>query len=396
MTLSSILGIAVIFLVILIIVLTIVYLGMSAKERKAEVSKAKSTKATSEEESKEKIAKSYTKDSIFNFMEFDKVEDNMIVQKGGKKFLMVIECQGINYDLMSDIEKTSVESGFIQFLNTLRSPIQIYVQTRTINLEDSLKNYKDRLAKVESELISKENKYKIMLENGNYTQKQLDMQRMEIERQNNLYDYGRDIIFNTERMSMNKNVLRKKYYVILSYYYNDIDGENLDEAEIRETAFSDLYTKCQSTIRTLAASGVSGKVLDSYELVDLLYNAYNRDEAENYGIEKAEKAGYDDLYITAPDILEKKMKALDKKISEDALDLAESSIRYANEELQKEIEEKEESYEDLVAELANQLIEENAVYFSEDLTKEAKKQVKKVKEASKNAKKERKTKSTTK
>ena len=222
MTLSSILGIAVIFLVILIIVLTIVYLGMSAKERKAEVSKAKSTKATSEEESKEKIAKSYTKDSIFNFMEFDKVEDNMIVQKGGKKFLMVIECQGINYDLMSDIEKTSVESGFIQFLNTLRSPIQIYVQTRTINLEDSLKNYKDRLAKVESELISKENKYKIMLENGNYTQKQLDMQRMEIERQNNLYDYGRDIIFNTERMSMNKNVLRKKYYVILSYYYKDI------------------------------------------------------------------------------------------------------------------------------------------------------------------------------
>lgn len=396
MTLSSILGIAVIFLVVLIIVLTIVYLGMSAKERKAEVSKAKNTKGTSEEESKEKIAKSYTKDSIFNFMEFDKVEDNMIVQKGGKKFLMVIECQGINYDLMSDIEKTSVESGFIQFLNTLRSPIQIYVQTRTINLEDSLKNYKDRLAKVESELVSKENKYKIMLENGNYTQKQLDMQRMEIERQNNLYDYGRDIIFNTERMSMNKNVLRKKYYVILSYYYNDIDGENLDEAEIRETAFSDLYTKCQSTIRTLAASGVSGKVLDSYELVDLLYNAYNRDEAENYGIEKAEKAGYDDLYITAPDILEKKMKALDKKISEDALDLAESSIRYANEELQKEIEEKEESYEDLVAELANQLIEENAVYFSEDLTKEAKKQVKKVKEASKNAKKERKTKSTTK
>lgn len=396
MALSSILGIAVIFLVVLIIVLTIVYLGMSAKERKAEVSKTKGTKGTSEEESKEKIAKSYTKDSIFNFMEFDKVEDNMIVQKGGKKFLMVIECQGINYDLMSDIEKTSVESGFIQFLNTLRSPIQIYVQTRTINLEDSLKNYKDRLAKVESELVSKENKYKIMLENGNYTQKQLDMQRMEIERQNNLYDYGRDIIFNTERMSMNKNVLRKKYYVILSYYYNDIDGENLDEAEIRETAFSDLYTKCQSTIRTLAASGVSGKVLDSYELVDLLYNAYNRDEAENYGIEKAEKAGYDDLYITAPDILEKKMKALDKKISEDALDLAESSIRYANEELQKEIEEKEESYEDLVAELANQLIEENAVYFSEDLTKEAKKQVKKVKEASKNAKKERKTKSTTK
>lgn len=396
MTLSSILGIAVIFLVVLIIVLTIVYLGMSAKERKEEVAKAKSTKGTSEEESKEKIAKSYTKDSIFNFMEFDKVEDNMIVQKGGKKFLMAIECQGINYDLMSDIEKTSVESGFIQFLNTLRSPIQIYVQTRTINLEDSLKNYKDKLAKIESELRAKENKYKSMVESGNYTQKQIDFQRMEIERQNNLYDYGRDIVFNTERMSMNKNVLRKKYYVILSYYYSNVDGEQLEESEIRETAFSDLYTKCQSTIRALAVSGVNGKVLDSYELVDLLYNAYNRDEAENYGIEKAEKAGFDNLYVTTPDILERKMRALDKKISEKALDLAENSIKYANDQLEKEIKEKEESYDDLVAELANELIEENKAFFSEDLTKAAKEQVKKVKEANKNAKKERKTKSTTK
>ena len=62
------------------------------------------------------------KQSIFNFMEFDTVTDNMIVQKNGSKYLMVVECQGINYDLMSGVEKTSVEEGFVQFLNTLRYP----------------------------------------------------------------------------------------------------------------------------------------------------------------------------------------------------------------------------------------------------------------------------------
>lgn len=385
MTISSILSLTIVFLIMLIVILSIAYLAMSAKEKRTEVLKEKNEPEL--EEKKSGALKTYTKESIFNFMEFDKIEDNMIIQKNGKKFLMVIECQGINYDLMSDIEKTSVESGFIQFLNTLRNPIQIYVQTRTINLEDSLKNYKERLEKVENELRIKENKYKAMLENGNYNQKQLNYQRMEVERQKNLYDYGRDIIFNTERMSMNKNVLRKKYYVILSYYYSNTDGELLDETEIRETAFSDLYTKCQSTIRTLAISGVNGKVLNSEELVDLLYNAYNRDEAENYGIEKAQKAGFDNLYVTAPDILDKKMKALDKKIAEKALDLAEESIRYANDKLQKEIEEKEESYEDLIMALANELVEENSDYFSEDITKEAKKQIKKVKEANKNGKK---------
>lgn len=392
MALNNILSGMIVFLIILIFILIMVYLSMSAKERKAEVQKEKNRRdGIEQEENKEKTSKSYTKESIFNFMEFDKIEDNMIIQKNGKRFLMVIECQGINYDLMSDIEKTSVESGFIQFLNTLRDPIQIYIQTRTINLEDSLKNYKDRLNKVENELRSKENKYKAMLELGNYNQKQLNYQRLEVERQKNLYDYGRDIIFNTERMSMNKNVLRKKYYIILSYYYSNVDGDLLDETEIRETAFSDLYTKSQSTIRTLAISGVNGRVLNSEELVDLLYNAYNRDEAENYGIEKAQKAGFDNLYITAPELLDKKMKALDKKIEEEALNLAEESIRYADEKLQKEIEEKEESYDELIAELASKLVEENKDFFSEDLTKEAKEQIKKVKEAKKDAKKERKT-----
>ena len=84
-----------------------------------------------------------------NFMEFDKVEDNMIVQKKGKRYLMVVECQGVNYDLMSNIEKVAVEEGFQQFLNTLRHPIQIYIQTRTINLESSISNYKAKVKEIE-------------------------------------------------------------------------------------------------------------------------------------------------------------------------------------------------------------------------------------------------------
>ena len=391
MTLNSILSIAIMFLLFMIVILAIIYFNMSKKE-KDEITRV-SPQKNEEKNPKEKIAKSYTKGSIFNFMEFDKIEDNMIIQKGGKKFLMAIECQGINYDLMSDIEKTSVESGFIQFLNTLREPIQIYIQTRTVNLEDSLKGYKEKLKKIESELSSKENKYKSMIESGRYNEKQLKNQEIEIKRQRNLFDYGRDIIFNTERMSMNKNVLRKKYYVILSYYYSNTENEELSPDEIRETAFSDLYTRCQSTIRTLGICGVNGRVLDSYELVDLLYNAYNRDEAENYGVERAERAGYDSLYVTSPDVLNKKMSAIDKTIQEKGLVMAEDAVKYANEYLQKEVEEKEESLDELIMQLANELVEENKDYLGEEVVNEAKKRIRKSskttkeKEVSKNGKK---------
>lgn len=378
MAISSILKLVILFLIVVVIILAITYLNMSAKEKNSSNNKGKDKEEKKQSTgSKEKMAKSYTKESIFNFMEFDRIEDNMIVQKGGKKYLMVIECQGINYDLMSDVEKTAVESGFIQFLNTLRNPIQIYIQTRTVNLEDSLKNYKEKLKKIESELSSKEGKYKAMQEKGNYSEKQLNAQMLEVRRQRNLYDYGRDIIFNTERMSMNKNVLRKKYYLILSYYQSESDGENLLDYEIAESAFSNLYTQCQSVIRTLSISGVEGRVLDSYELVDLLYNAYNRDEAENYGIERASNAEYDSLYITAPDILNKKMKAITTQIENRAMNIAEDSIRYANEELQKQIKEKEENMDSLVAELAELLIDENKDYLGEEVSTEAKKKVRK-------------------
>ena len=44
-------------------------------------------------------------DSIYKFMEFDSINDNMIVRKNGKQFVMIIECKGINYDLLSEEEK---------------------------------------------------------------------------------------------------------------------------------------------------------------------------------------------------------------------------------------------------------------------------------------------------
>ena len=101
----------------------------------------------------------YSKESIFSFMKFDKIEDDMIIRKNGTKYLMIVECQGINYDLMSNVEKNSVEQGFLQFLNTLKHPIQIYTQSRTVNLGASISQYKDILKIIEDRLVKKQMKW---------------------------------------------------------------------------------------------------------------------------------------------------------------------------------------------------------------------------------------------
>ena len=147
----DILTIAVTILFFAIIVLFFIYWQMSRKSKNEEKNNNQESK-TSSIKTKGGSSKTYTKLSVFDFMEFDKIEDNMIVQNNGTRYLMAIECEGINYDLMSEIEQTSVEQGFIQFLNTLRHPIQIYTQTRTINISSSIENYNRRINQIREEL----------------------------------------------------------------------------------------------------------------------------------------------------------------------------------------------------------------------------------------------------
>ena len=151
-----------------------------------------------------------------NFMDFDKIEDNMIVQRKGRRYLMVVECQGVNYDLMSNMEKVAVEEGFQQFLNTLRHPIQIYIQTRTINLENSISNYKVKVKEIEDKYRRMMFEYKSMKDSDTYSQEDLDKYLFELTKQRNMLEYGRDIVQDTERMSLNKSVLKMAFKMVLN------------------------------------------------------------------------------------------------------------------------------------------------------------------------------------
>ena len=370
-TLSAILMIVIIVMVILIAILCMVYFMSKRKEKEKKPAAINNTPAGKEVPK----AKTFAVESVMDFMEFDKIEDNMIIQKNGTKYIMVVECQGINYDLMSEVEKNGVEEGFIQFLNTIRHPIQIYTQTRTINLEDSLQTYKNKVKEIEERLEKQELNYKDMATSGRYTKEQLDRAYYELTKQRNLAEYGKDIIYTTEKMSLNKNVLNQKYYIVIPYYPEELGQTNFDKEEIKGMAFSELYTRGQSVLRTLAVCGVNGRILSSNDLVDLLYVAYNRDESETYGLDKAIRAGYDELYSTAPDVLDKKMRELDKQIETEAFKKANEKVYEVKSEKQKAYEKKENNLDDLIDRMAKLIIEQNKATIGPDTAKKAKEKI---------------------
>ena len=389
-TLSGILSIILSIMIFVLLILIGAYIvikikqKMDKKEEKKEFSNNIPNKVS--DNKKSTIDKSYSKQSIMDFMEFDNVQDNMIIQEKGKRFLMVIQCQGVNYDLMSQMEKVAVEEGFQQFLNTLRHPIQLYIQTRSINLESSLKTYNKRLKDIEDKLNSLQYQYNQMQQTNAYTKEQMEKQLFNIKKQKNLYEYAKDIINNTEKMNKSRNVLNKQYYIIIPYYPEET--EKFDAEEIQNMAFSELYTNSQAIIRTLSACSVMGKIMNSKELIELLYFAYNRDSAESFGIERALRAGFNELYSTSQDVYEKKIKAIDNMIEERAIELANSKIERAKSIVEENAYLKEQNMDELTMNMAKILIEENernlgteiAQTAIEEIEKDAKEEKKNVQE----------------
>ena len=103
--------------------------------------------------------------------------------------------------------------------------------------------------------------------------------------------------------------------------------------------FAELYTRCQNIASALGNSQIACSILDSEELAELLYIAYNRDEAELLQLSKSLDAQYDSLYSTGKDVIQKKQEKLDQEINIAAIDMATNSILKADR--KKQIEELE-------------------------------------------------------
>ena len=274
-------------------------------------------------------------DSIYKFMEFDSITDNMIIRKNREQFIMVIECKGINYDLLSNDEKSAVELGFISFLNTIRTPIQLYVQTRKLDMRNLLSSYSKRTDAMLEEVRKIDAQIQLARQNGNEElTKRLLFDR---KRKMNIVEYSESIEEYTNKINDSQYMLQQKTYIIVSYYANEIgDTKKYSDLELNDLVFSELFTRTQTIVNALTSSEITGKVLNSEELAELLYVAYNRESSDTYTLKNALDAQYDRLYSTAKDVLETRKQELRKQIETEAMKLATNSITKADEQLREE------------------------------------------------------------
>lgn len=373
------LNIMLIVLVVIIIALVIAYYFLVYK-----------SKVNEEERKKQKEIKTANKqfngiprETTDKLLDFDEIRDDMIIRKNRQEYIMVIQCKGINYDLLSEEEKEGVERGFVEFLNTIRFPIQLYVQTRSLNLRKTIEEYRDKVNEIGNQIKALQKQKADLQKQGN--QKQIDMVDFEIRRKQNVLEYGQDIANYIGRMSFNQNVLQQKTYVVVSYYKNELGNvANYSKDEIINMVFTELYTRAQTLIRSLSSCQVSGRILNSEELTELLYIAYNRDEEQVYQLDRALDAQYDALYSTSKDVLQKRRERIDKQIDDMSIDLASDSLLEADNILKDR-----EKLNNELRERTMEIIEEYKNQLSPDLYNETKKIIEeKTKQEEKEAKDE--------
>jgi type IV secretory pathway VirB4 component len=209
--------------------------------------------------------------STQNSLLIAEVRDGIVIMSDGS-YRAVLACQSINFDLMSPTEREAVEYSYQGFLNSLYFPLQIFIRSQKVDMRP----YIEKLDKIRSE----HDNMLLALLMEDYIQ------------------YMTDI-------SLQTNIMDKRFYVIIPFFsaidaqkvvqssknfMTNVFGKKEEKVVINEKdldkAKQELRNRIQACMAGLQQCGVRSVPLDTQELIELYYDAYNPDTATRQRITK--------------------------------------------------------------------------------------------------------------
>ena len=100
----------------------------------------------------------------------------------------------------------------------------MYVQARTVDLRKSMELYEQRVKFFENQFSDAEERYKKVVNDFNSSDEEIANARNSRERFANIYEYAEDINRYVGKLRSNKNIIQRKFYIVLSYYKSEINA----------------------------------------------------------------------------------------------------------------------------------------------------------------------------
>lgn len=203
------------------------------------------------------------------YLKIAEIRDNVVLLKDGG-LRAVIAVSSTNFALKSEEEQSAIAAAYQNFLNSLDFPIQLLIHSRVLDIEGYLEKLRGLAAGQTNELLRIQ-----MSEYIEYVQK--------------LVEYA--------------SIMSKTFYVIVPYsagavketmlgrltkIFNPV-AEIATRQEDLEKARAKLGERIDQIVSGLGSMGLRSMVLNTRELIELLYMSYNFESASPLHAEAIEE-----------------------------------------------------------------------------------------------------------
>ena len=180
-----------------------------------------------------------------NFVPIKEIRNGVVILNDGN-LRILLSSSSINLSLKSDDERMGIINGFQSFLNSLDFNIQIFLQSKKLDIRNYIELLKSREKEVEEDLL------KIQV---------------------------KEYISFIQKFTEEQEIMTKNFYIVIPYDIPSITGNSKKISDVDFMKSQNQLMQRVSIVSSgLTSLGLNIKVTNTEEVVSLFYKLYNPNE----------------------------------------------------------------------------------------------------------------------
>lgn len=254
------------------------------------------------------------------------IRNNMIIERGGKRFSAVITCTGTDFYTKNRDEKIAIQNNYIDFMFALEEPITFRQYDEGVNLDYTMDKLKKVYHEIEAELFQRTENYRDLLkqyqeEPGNHDNpsdalyQTLASEKKKLESLQWRLDHIRSELTYLDRISGGNGASQRQKLTYIVSWEPDMNQKlSTLSTPLEETAAKELNRLCRVKIRQLSDAGAIARRATTKELIDMCRRHAAPYSSNLYTIDQVMDSTYFDD-ITTTEMLDKRNNEFDRDVA---------------------------------------------------------------------------------
>ena len=175
-----------------------------------------------------------------DWIPIEEIFENGIIKINKNKYIKILKIIPINYNLKSDLEKSSILNSYKILLKTCNFNFQILIQSNKEDLSQHISNIKKNIKKINNKKIEKISE--------------------------NYIEY-------INKININKKSSSKDFYIIISNENNKTKKEFIESYEIIKNELKEKYFKIKECLSRCGNSVI--EINEKKEIINIIYSFLN-------------------------------------------------------------------------------------------------------------------------